>query len=358
MGIGGSKSGDEKKSAVGGSDAAASSAAALARAFRECGATIEQWCVQAGVERWGISHARFAEELRRCAAAKFRGATASGDELQGYLGTLHLEDLGLACACADGSAEAWEYFFSTYRSYLRACAGAMLKRSATSPEAQDLADSLYADLYGLTAEKRGKLLRYFHGRSSLKTWIRAVMAQRHIDAIRAGKKFTELEEDRADGDGTTQRPSVGLGLGNVAGTSLSAGIGDPHRERYLRLFRDALDLALKNIDPQDATRLRLYYAEEKKLAEIGRTLGEHESSVSRHLEKVRKELRAAVEEILRGGAAHGSAHGISSSVPGLSEAEIELCFEYAAEDVPIDLDKLFSQGETQQKRNPAEAQEP
>jgi hypothetical protein len=35
-----------------------------------------------------------------------------------------------------------------------------------------------------------------------------------------------------------------------------------------------------------------------------------------------------------------------------------LCFEYAAEDAPIDLDKLFSQGETKPRANPAEAQEP
>ncbi len=356
MSSGEQKPGDEKKSAAGGADTVASSADALSKAFVESRSTIEQWCVQAAVERWGISHARFAEELRRCAAAKFRGATTSAEELQGYLATLHLEDLGLACACADGSADAWEYFFSAYRSYLRACAGAMLKRSATAPEAQDLADSLYADLYGLTAEKRGTLLRYFHGRSSLKTWLRAVMAQRHIDAIRAGKKFAELDEEQTDGaDGATQRKSAGLGLrGGLPGAGSSGGIGDPHRGRYLGLFREALELALKNVDAQDAARLRMYYAEEKKLAEIGRTLGEHESSVSRHLEKVRKELRGAVEEILRAGAAHGTSAGTT----GLSDAEIALCFAYAAEDAPIDLDKLFSQGETKPRANPAEAQEP
>ena len=53
----------------------------------------------------------------------------------------------------------------------------MLKSSASAPEAEELADSLFAELYGLSAEKRGSLLRYFHGRSSLKTWLRAVLAQ-------------------------------------------------------------------------------------------------------------------------------------------------------------------------------------
>ena len=106
------------------------------------------------------------------------------------------------------------------------------------------------------------------------------------------------------------------------------------------MFTAALEAALKNLDGQDAERLRMYYAEEKKLAEIGRVLGEHESSVSRHLEKVRRDLRGAVEEILRSGA--GSVNG-EAKMAGLSEAEIALCFEYAAEYAPIDLDRLFPQ---------------
>ncbi len=207
----------------------------------------------------------------------------------GYLGTLHLQDLALACACAEGVAEAWEYFVATYRGYLRACAGVMLKRSANAPEAEELADSLFAELYGLSLEKAGSLMRYFHGRSTLKTWLRAVMAQRHVDKIRAGRKFKELgEEDGSDGEA----------LRGAATPPVLVQASDPHRERYLRLFTSALQTALKNLDAQSAERLRMYYAEEKKLAEIGRALGEHESSVSRHLEKARKELRGAVEEIL------------------------------------------------------------
>jgi RNA polymerase sigma factor (sigma-70 family) len=328
----------------------------LAKLFVESHANVEQWCALAGAERWGISRARFMAELKRCAGAKFRGAGPSAAELEGYLGTLHLEDLALACACADGVAAAWEYFFAVYRGYLRGCAGAMLKRSAASPEAEELADSLYAELYGLSAKKRGLLLRYFHGRSSLKTWLRAVLAQRHVDAIRAGRKFEELEvvdgADRADGASrrVLSATELAAGLG-------SAGAADPHRERYLRLFSGALEMALKNVDAQDWVRLRMYYVEEKKLAEIGRTLGEHESSVSRHLEKVRRELRVAVERILRGGtggvatgrAGAGAVNGDAGR--GLSDAEIALCFEYAAEGAPIDLDKLFSQGEMGTDRN-------
>src|SRR5216683_1427752 len=70
---------------------------------------------------------------------------------------------------------------------------------------------------------------------------------------------------------------------------------DPHRERYVASFTRALQEALAILEPAEKERVRLYYAEEKTLAEIGRVLGEHESSVSRHLERVRRDLRRDVE---------------------------------------------------------------
>src|ERR1700722_13912318 len=215
-------------------------------------AKLAQWCVLAGIERWGVSRERFTEELARCGAAKFRDNQPTVEELKTYLGALRLEDLRLACACAEGVAAAWEHFVGIYRGYLRACAGAMLKRSASAPEAQELADSLFAELYGLSADRRGSLLRYFHGRSSLKTWLRAVLAQRHVDRIRAGRKFEELE----DGDGA-QLP--------IAAKRMVVADPDPHRAGYLLKFTSALETALKNLDARDVALLRMYYAEQKKL---------------------------------------------------------------------------------------------
>jgi RNA polymerase sigma factor (sigma-70 family) len=298
----------------------------VAKILRNDPAKLAQWCALAGIEEWGISTERFTQELARCAQARFRGREPGVEELNAYLGALRLRDLGLACACADGVAEAWEQFVGIYRGYLRACAGAMLARSASAPEAEELADSLFAELYGLSAEKRGSLLRYFHGRSSLKTWLRAVLAQRHVDKIRAERKFEALEDQ--DGKDDAKLP--------VAATVLQ--VADPHRAKYLLAFTKALQTALKNLDARDSETLRMYYAEGKKLAEIGRALGEHESSVSRHLEKVRRDVRSAVEEILRGGSAALNGDGRTG---GMSDAEIALYFEYGAEDAPIDLDKLF-----------------
>jgi RNA polymerase sigma factor (sigma-70 family) len=291
-------------------------------------ALVEWLYAQSHASRWELSRERFASALERSAKKLLAAGAVTPQKFEEYLAALHLEDLALACACAEGCEAAWEHFFSCYRPYLRAAAAAILRCSAGSPEACELADSLFSDLYGL-ADGRGperSLFRYFHGRSSLKTWLRAVLAQRHIDAIRAGRRFEELVEEDAPG-----------GNQKTAATS-PVPLTDPHRPRYVALFSRALQSAFECLAPAEKERLRLYYSEEKTLAEIGRALGEHESSVSRHLDRVRRDLRTQVEEILRRGfvAANGSA-----AQPGMSNAEIALCFEYSAEDTPIDLDQLL-----------------
>jgi RNA polymerase sigma factor (sigma-70 family) len=291
---------------------------------------VERLYGQAGASRWDLSRKEFMAGLERSAKKGLSSGALSPEKIEEYLGALHLEDLALACACLENCEAAWEYFVSAYRGYLRAAAGAILRRAADSGEACELADSLFGELYGLVDGKRGErsLFRYFHGRSTLKTWLRAVLAQRHIDGIRAGRRFEELDTEEKSG------PQEKIQTGPL---TLPA---DPHRDRYVSLFRRALETALQKLPSQDNERLRLYYAEGKTLAESGRILGEHESSVSRNLDRIRRELRGAVEEILRRGCAATNGFAAES---GLSEAEITLCFEYVSADSPIDLDKLFPQ---------------
>jgi RNA polymerase sigma factor (sigma-70 family) len=292
-------------------------------------ASLAEWLYsQSQAGRWGLARERFVAVLERSAKKRLTVGDVTPKQLEEFFAALHLKDLALATACADGCEPAWEHFYATFRSYLHSAAAAILRRDSESAEACELADSLFAELYGLAGGKGAErsLFRYFHGRSSLKTWLRAILAQRHIDAIRAGRRFEDLGEEDGE-DAGKKAPS---------GPQLSP--PDPHRQRYVTLFTRALGVALDQIEPQEKERLRLYYAEEKTLAEIGKLLGEHESSVSRHLERARRDLRQEVENILRRGsiAANGS-----TAQPGLSDAEIALCFEYSAENTPIDLEKLL-----------------
>lgn len=301
-----------------------------------CGALLARLHDEAKAGRWGLSVEDFSAALERAVRKRLNPSGLTVAQREEFLCTLHLEDLALAQACACGLEAGWEYFVETYRPYLRAAAGAILRVNSGAVEARELADSLFAELYGLADGKTGErsLFRYFHGRSSLKTWLRAVMAQRHIDAVRAAKKFESLDEP--DGDGRVREMEDKVVLP----------VGDPHRERFVKLFQAALAAALEKMEARDRERLRLYYVEEKTLAEIGKKLGEHESSVSRNLDRIRREMRQCAEDFLR-----RPAPGVA-----LSEEQIALCFEYAAEDVPIDLGKMLqgrSTGKAQKERQDA-----
>jgi RNA polymerase sigma factor (sigma-70 family) len=276
---------------------------------------------------WNLGIKQFTAALARSVAKHFAAGAPDLKALQAYLETLHVEDLALAAACMDGSEPAWERFVGAYRGYLRAAAGAITKGSRSGTDAQELADSLFAELFGVTDGKRGEssLLRYFHGRSSLKTWLRTVLAQRHVDRLRQSRRWESLECE--DGG---EEP---LPLGKVTLPAV-----DPYRSEYLRRFLVVLTVCLESLDAEDRKRLELYYVREKTLAGIGRALGEHESSVSRHLERTRRELRELIHELLRSGGPPGDQ---SRKFPPMDDAAIALCFQYAAEDAPIDFRQLF-----------------
>lgn len=285
---------------------------------------------EAQCARWQISFEEFIALIGRSAVSRFQPGIPSPEELAGYLSILHLQDLTLAAACAQGSEFAWEYFVKNYRPYLRAAAAAILKRSSDSPEACELADALFAELYGMNEAKpgRGSLFNYFHGRSKLSTWLRTVLAQRHIDAIRVGKRWESLDEPQQDGHARHEnQPAAG-----------PLTLPDPHREQYLALLAAALTQAIQSLDKYERLRLTDYYLQECTLASIGRAQGEHEATVSRKLDRTRKALRTRVEKILRSGAL--KVHGPSPS-SGLDDAQIALCFQYALEDWPLDWAKVL-----------------
>jgi RNA polymerase sigma factor (sigma-70 family) len=314
--------------------------AARIRSFSARQALIDQLFTDSGAQSWGLQRDVFAAALEQSARKRFSEESPAPVQLEEYLSTLHLQDLALACACAEGRTDAWDHFVSNFRGYLRSAAAAILRCPPQSPAACELADSLFADLYGLgEGANRRSLFRYFHGRSALKTWLRAVLAQRHVDAIRASRRFTEI--DGADGEAVLPAARPPAPYKKTPHGKTGSGddpVGDPHRAELVALFRRTLEVALGLLEPRDKERLRLYYAAEQTLAEIGRKLGEHESSVSRHLDRTRRQLRQEVEQALRKGS--GNLDGPASAA-GLSDAQIALCFEYAAEDAPIDLDKLL-----------------
>ena len=324
-----------KETANRGTEAASS----LFRLLDGSASLIEKLYAQSQAARWGLTLERFGLSLERSVAKRFAAQSAPRQKVTDYLGSLHLEDLALACACAAGCEAAWEHFFGTYRQYLYSAAAAITRRSASDPYAREFADSLYATLYGReTSIGRVSLFNHFHGRSKLSTWLRAVLAQRYIDVLRQEKRLESLEDD----DGAEK----------VLPSKLHSNWqpADPSRSRYLRLLADALKQAISSLNPLDRTRLISYYMKDFTLAEIGRTMNEHEATVSRKLERVRQELKEKVIAILKSGCAakngpHAQPGPVSNSShdgqPGLDEAQIQLCFEYATEAWPFDFSQLL-----------------
>lgn len=256
-------------------------------------------------ERWRLPQAAFAAALETSCAKAYLAQTPSAREVARYLSSLHLEDLALACACALGESAAWDHFVLEMRPGLYRAADALDPTGG----ARELADSLYADLYGVDQRggARQSLLRYFHGRSSLSTWLRAVLAQRHVDRVRIDRRWDPLPEELP-----THAPST----------------ADPDCARLVDLLRSALQTAVARLEPRDRLRLGCYYAQEMTLAKTGALLKEHEATTSRQLARARQSIRESVEQDLR--------------ARGLSDAHVARCFECATEDAgATNLDEVF-----------------
>ena len=240
---------------------------------------VERLYRRAKADRWAVPPGVFAATLE-ASAERASPAPSSAREVERYLTALHLEDLALACACAAGHDAAWEHFVLEHRPILYRSADALAPGGA----ARELADSLYADLYGLDerAGERRSLFKYFHGRSSLATWLRAVLAQRFVDRVREGKRLEPLPDEDAE-----SAPAV------------ASSSPDPDRPRFLTLVQRALKGAMSRLAPRDRLRLASYYVQDLTLAQTGRLLREHEATVSRQLARTRKILRDDVEGQLR-----------------------------------------------------------
>jgi RNA polymerase sigma factor (sigma-70 family) len=276
---------------------------------------------QANASRWGLAQAAFGAALERSAAKAFAGDAADSRALDRYLSGLHLEDLALANACAEGVDAAWEHFVLEFRPALYRAAGALDPTGA----AREYADSLYADLFGLQERdgERRSLFRYFHGRSSLATWLRAVLAQRHIDGIRSQRRLAPLENDN----------------GVIVAVERSSP-PDPDAGRFRALIKIALLHCLAALADRDRLRLACYYREDLTLAQTGRLLGEHEATVSRQLARTRKLVRAEVEKYLR-------------REHQLGDAEIAQCFECTINDPgPLDLGELLGSAAVRKDSEP------
>jgi RNA polymerase sigma-70 factor (ECF subfamily) len=268
---------------------------------------------QAGGAKFGLTLRDFASILQEV-ATQYLPANASASEVADFVTHLRVEELALARACALGSETAWEIFLTRYREKLFSAAHSIVQGDAN---AREMADSLYADLYGTRTSdgRRISKLNSFTGRGSLEGWLRAVLAQEYVNRFRRQQRLVSLEEQAE------------------AGAQFEVETPDPTQAIDARL-REATDEALASLAAEDKFILASYYLDDRTLAETARLLGVHESTISRKVEKITAATRMTILS------------GLMKR--GMSRKEAEQTMEVEVTELSLDVRRRLMQEKGQQ----------
>lgn len=251
---------------------------------------------------------------------------AANTDIKTLIDEIRADDLCLVIACEKGDERAWEDLVANFDVTVKSAAR---KISANNEDAEDLASSIWAELYGLRQDADGNKkskLAYYSGRGSLAGWLRAVVSQLAVDQFRKQSKFVQIEETREFENLAHEASAFSKDNGLVS-----------HRDNPEELFSekqtaDDVSKALKNaieaLDAEDRLILKLYYFDDLKLKEIAKTFGYHEATASRKLVRVQTEIRKSVEKGL------GNEHG-------WSESEVKHYLSETASKLGISFETLF-----------------
>lgn len=216
-------------------------------------------------------------------------------EIKQFFDSLKADELCLAVACERGDEAAWNDLIERYRATVLSAARSA---SASEAEAEELAQSVWAELYGLRANADGRpsgKLAYYSGCGSLGGWLRAVVAQLAVDRHRKVARLVQTEED-ADLDYLSREHGHSEDAFKVTASP------DPERVFASREIAQALHAALERVigelAAEDRLLIKLYYFDNLRLREAGAVLGVHEATASRRLSRLHSEVRKRVENIL------------------------------------------------------------
>jgi len=229
---------------------------------------------KSGCEKFGVTCESLAAILSGV-AAKYLPSEATQSEVRAFLLTLRVDELALARACAAGDNSAWDIFLTRYREKLYHYA---LRITREDSAARDLADSLYAELYGTTTREGERIskLASFTGRGSLEGWLRTVLAQEFVNRYRRAKRLVSLDEEIEEG------------------AQFVAPQPEPDSSVDSRRLESLTDAALAALPSEDRFVLAAYYLDGRPLAEVARILRVHESTISRKVNKLAKSLRKKI----------------------------------------------------------------
>lgn len=251
---------------------------------------------------------------------------ASFEAISDFIEKLQADDLCLIVACEQGNEKAWSDLVERFSTTVRSAA-----RSASSNEegAEDLTQSIWAELYGLRVREDGKpagKLAYYSGRGSLAGWLRAVVAQLAVDQHRKQSRLVQTEED-SDFDRIIQGgqdENEWPGHGGIVNPELAVSEKLAGAE-----MQKALAKSIQQLSAEDRLLIRLYYFDGLRLREAGALLGVHEATASRRLTRIHGDLRRQVENTL-------------VQEKGWTKPEAERAFSEIAQHLEADIEPLLA----------------
>ena len=248
-------------------------------------------------------------------------------DITAFVDELRADDLCLIIACERGDENAWEDLVANFDSTVKSAAR---KISANNEDAEDLASSIWAELYGLRVDDAGNKkskLAYYSGRGSLAGWLRAVCSQLAIDQFRKQSKFVQIEETR-EFENLAEESSNHSGNDQVLHH-----VENPEDLLTAKRTSDdvtaALSSAIASLADEDRLIVKLYYFDDLKLKDIAATFGYHEATASRKLVRIQNDIRKAVEKELR-------------KTHGWSDSEVKRHLSETAAKLGLSLEKMFA----------------
>jgi len=211
---------------------------------------------------------RFSLSLERLAALVTERAGAAN--VTEYAARLRFDDLYLATACCEGQDEAWREFRERYFEFIREFARRFLHDRA----AADVSDQVIADLW-----QRQRLSQY-DGRSTLRTWLGAVVANAAINAGKGESRMTAFEPAMLDRPARARHETA-----------------SPENDETRRIFARLVTRALGELDREGRLLLLLYYEQGLTLEEIEPVLGVSKATLSRRLDRLRRAVRESIGAI-------------------------------------------------------------
>ena len=256
-----------------------------------------------------------------------KAGDVSISEVGKFVDEIHADDLCLIIACERGDGKAWEDLVANFDPVVKSAAR---KIASNVEDAEDLASSIWAELYGLKQDAGGTRktkLAYYSGRGSLGGWLRAIIAQMAVDRFRKESRMVQIEETRE--------------FENLAEESSNNSNNDhvvSHAENPEEIFSDkqtsadvtaALRSAIASLDAEDRLVLKMYYFDDLKLKDIAAVFGYHEATASRKLVRIQNDVRKAVEKALM-------------THHGWSDGEVKKYLSETAAGLGISFEKMFA----------------